>query len=128
MEPAPKVTPQPSPDVPHEEDVKHGDGDFDNDSLSDGDGDFYTNGRLDFTNCSPTLTTILLNLSTNMTRLVFVIQFIPARRRISLQNLLLLMMKERHAFDPYLPTTNLHMSPIMLSPTTMSIANFANNP
>ena len=48
MEPAPKVTPQPSPDVPHEEDVNHGDGDFDNESLSDGDEEFYTNGRLDF--------------------------------------------------------------------------------
>ena len=48
MEPAPKVTPKPSPDVPHEEDVNHGDGDFDNDSLSDGDEEFYTNGRLDF--------------------------------------------------------------------------------
>ena len=100
MEPAPKVTPQPSPDVPDEEDVKHGDGDFDNDSLSDGDGDFYTNGRLDFTNCSPTLTTILLNLSTNMTRLVFVIQFIPARRRILLQDLYLPMLTERHPFPP----------------------------
>ena len=48
MEAEPEVTLQPSPDAPIEEDVKHGDGDFDDESLSDGDGDFYTNGRLDF--------------------------------------------------------------------------------
>ena len=48
MESEPEVSLQPSPDVPIEEDVKHSDGDFDDESLSDGDGDFYTNGRLDF--------------------------------------------------------------------------------
>ena len=50
MESEPKVSLEQSSDVPiEEEDVKHSDGDFDDESLSDGDGEFYTNGRLDFT-------------------------------------------------------------------------------
>ena len=37
---------EPSLDVPQDEDDNHSDGDFDNESVSsDGDGEFYTNGR-----------------------------------------------------------------------------------
>ena len=48
MEPPPEVTIEPSLDVPHEKDDNRSDGDFDNESVSDGDGDFYIDGRIDF--------------------------------------------------------------------------------
>ena len=48
MEPAPEVTLEPSLHVGHEEDDNRSDGEFDNKSVSDGDVEFYTNGRLDF--------------------------------------------------------------------------------